>query len=162
LQRISISEDDLGGEPGTRAPAVYAPVGGQRHPEVYGPADADRAADVGMDRSRVPAWLVAVGAALLVLAVGLGAFLVGRGGTVSDAELQRQLSDQRTALTQEAEQSERQAVRAAVQDAEREAASARRSAVSAARASGYQRGFAEGKEEGLQLGRGETCTGLVC
>ena len=161
MRRISISEDDLGGTSAAQPPAVYAPVGGARHPDVYGPM-APGAEEGAAARRRVPTWLVALGVAALVLSVAAGAFLLGRSGHVSDAELQRQLSVQRTALTQEADQSEQQAARAARTEAERSSAARLRAATSAARAEGRRAGYDDGYATGLAAGRGETCTGLVC
>lgn len=161
LQRISISEDDLSGAPAAQPPAVYAPVGGARHPDVYGPMDSEAPEREGA-QSRVPAWLLALAVAVLVLSVAAGAFLLGRGGRVSDAELQRQLSVQRTTLTQQADQAERQAARMARADAERSSAARLRAATGAARAEGRRAGYDDGYAKGLAAGRGETCTGLVC
>lgn len=163
MQRISITEDDLGTGASARSPAVYAPVGGPRHPDVYGPAN-DRPAQEANGRTGLPAWAIALLVGVLVVAIGIGAFFLGRSsGGVDQADVQQQLLTQKMELTREADQVKGQAVRAARADAARAADARVRSASRAARAEGFSAGRDKGYQEGLAAGRSEAaCTTLIC
>lgn len=154
MQRISISEDDLGD---SRSPAVYAPVGGALHPEVYGPKQSTAAER----RVAVPIWLTVIGVALVIL-IASGAYLVGRTTGTSDTDVQRRLTDQRVRLQREADQATRQSAEVARARARATYAARLTGATRAARAEGRSRGYDAGYEAGLLAGQNQTCTGLIC
>jgi uncharacterized protein HemX len=138
VSRISISEEDLGA-----TPAVYARVPGST-PDVYSPVDAASLTVEGA--SKIATWVLVVSALVLAIAFGVGGFVLGQSGRVSQEQVQSTRATDRARF----EADERAAIATATTKVRRaETARAERRA-RAARSEGITKGRKIGRNEAIK------------
>lgn len=138
VDRISISEEDLGS-----SPVVYRSVGGA-HADVYVPI-AERPESVE-GSAKVATWVLVVAAVVLAVAFGVGGYVLGQSGRVSRADVQSTRASDRA----RSEADQRTAVRTATDRVRRQDAASAQRRITAARAAGVAKGRRIGEREAQQ------------